>query len=58
MIYTAPYLMRLMRANPLRGQVGWGWAMEIENFSGPVKQHRAVRRVPWKFGVRCFPPYG
>ncbi len=30
----------------LRGQVGGGWALEIENFLGPVKWHRANRRVP------------
>jgi hypothetical protein len=47
MIYTAPYVMLLMRANPLRGQVGVGWAQEIETFLGPVKRHRAVRRVPF-----------
>ncbi len=27
---TAPYVMFLMRADPLRGQVGGGWALEIE----------------------------
>jgi hypothetical protein len=29
MIYTAPYVpvMLLMQANPLRGQVGGGWAL-------------------------------
>ncbi len=27
-----------------RGQVGGGWALEIKTF-GPVKWHRAVRRV-------------
>jgi hypothetical protein len=32
MIYTAPCVMFLMRADPLRGQVGGGWALEIENF--------------------------
>jgi hypothetical protein len=32
MIYTAPYVMLLMWANPLRGQVGGGWALEIETF--------------------------
>jgi hypothetical protein len=47
MIYTAPYVMLLMRANPLRGQVGEGWALEIETFLGPLKWHRAVRRVPF-----------
>jgi hypothetical protein len=30
MIYTVPYVMLLMRANPLRGQVGGGWALDIE----------------------------
>jgi hypothetical protein len=39
--------MVLMRANLLRGQVGAGWALEIETFLGPVKRHRAVRRVPF-----------
>jgi hypothetical protein len=37
--------MLLMRANPLREQVGGGWAREIETFLGPVKWHRAVRRL-------------
>jgi hypothetical protein len=36
----------LDRAYPLRGQVG-GWALEIEGFMGPVKWHRAERRVPF-----------
>jgi hypothetical protein len=40
-------VMLLMRANPLRGQVGGSWALEIETFLGPVKWHRAVRRVPF-----------
>jgi hypothetical protein len=47
MIYTAPYVMFLMRADPLREQVGGGWALEIEPFLGPVKWHRSVRRVPF-----------
>ncbi len=34
-----------MRADPLRVQVGNDWALEIETFLGPVKWHRAVRRV-------------
>jgi hypothetical protein len=42
MIYTAPYIMFLMRADPLRGQVGEGWALGIDTFLGPVKWHRAV----------------
>jgi hypothetical protein len=36
MIYTAPYVMLLIRADPLREQVGGGWALEIELF-GPWK---------------------
>ncbi len=47
MIYTAPYVTLLMRANPLRGQVGGDWALEIDTFLGPVKWHRAVKRVPF-----------
>ncbi len=47
MIYTSPYVIFLMSADPLRGQVGGGWALEIETFLGPVKWHRAVRRVPF-----------
>jgi hypothetical protein len=38
-------LLVLMRADPIRGQVGGGWALEIETFVGPVKWHRAVRQV-------------
>jgi hypothetical protein len=32
MLYMAPYLMLLMRANPLRWQEGGGWAQEVETF--------------------------
>jgi hypothetical protein len=39
--------MFLMRADTLRGQVGGDWALEIESFLGPVKWHRADRRVPF-----------
>jgi hypothetical protein len=39
--------MFLMRADPLRGQVGGGWAVEIEGFLGSVKWHRDDRRVPF-----------
>jgi hypothetical protein len=35
MIYTAPYVMFLMCADPLRGQVGGSWALEIETFWAP-----------------------
>jgi hypothetical protein len=31
-IYTAPYLTLLMRINPLQGQMGVGWALEIKTF--------------------------
>jgi hypothetical protein len=48
MIYTAPCIMFWMRAYPLRGQVGGGWALEIKSFLGPVKWHRADRRVPFR----------
>ena len=39
-----------MHAYPLRGQVGGGWALEFKSFLGPVKWHRADRRVP--FGAK------
>ncbi len=43
-----------MRAYPWRGQVRGGWALEFEGFLGPVKWHRADRRVP--FGAqKCCP---
>jgi hypothetical protein len=47
MIYMALYVMLLMQANPLEGQQGGGWALEIETFLGSVKWHRAVRPVPF-----------
>jgi hypothetical protein len=37
--------MFFMHADPLQG-VG-GWALEIETILGPVKWHRADRRVPF-----------
>ncbi len=40
--------MLLMRADPLRGQVGGGWALEIESFLGPLKWYRANRRVTFE----------
>jgi hypothetical protein len=48
MIYKAPYVMFLMSADPLRGQVGGGWALEFETF-GALKCQRA-KRVP--FGAK------
>ncbi len=47
MIYTAPCVMFLMRADTLRGQVGGGWALETDSFLGPVKWHRVYMRVPF-----------
>ncbi len=34
-----------MRAYPLRGEVGGGWALELSGFLGPVKWHRADKGV-------------
>jgi hypothetical protein len=47
MIYTVPCIMFWMRAYPLQGQVGGGWALDTASFLGPVKWHRADRRVPF-----------
>jgi hypothetical protein len=35
MIYIARYVTFVMFADPLRGQIGGGWAQEIETFLGP-----------------------
>ncbi len=43
MIYTAPCIMFWMRAYPLRGEVGGGWALEFESYLGPVKWHRELQ---------------
>ncbi len=37
MIYKAPRVMFLMRADTLRGQVGGGWALENREFFGPCE---------------------
>jgi hypothetical protein len=42
MIDTAPYEMLLMRTNPLLGQVGGGWALEILTFLGPKNGTRRM----------------
>jgi hypothetical protein len=47
MIYTALCIMFWMRAYPLRGEVGGGWALEFESFLGPVILHLSDRRVPF-----------
>jgi hypothetical protein len=38
MLYTSLYVMFFMQANPLLGQVGGGWALEISTFLG-LKWH-------------------
>jgi hypothetical protein len=47
MIYTAPCVMLLMRADTLRGEVVGGLALEISSFVGPCEMARADRRVPF-----------
>jgi hypothetical protein len=44
-IRPSAYRVMLLLRPALRGQVGVGWALEIECFLGPVKWHRADRRV-------------
>jgi hypothetical protein len=61
MIYMAPYVKVLMRADPLRGQVGGGWALKIETFLGSVKWHRAVSckqkpLLPYLVAFHTLPP--
>jgi hypothetical protein len=46
MIYTDPCIMFWMRAYPLRGEVGGGWALEFLSFLGSVKWERADRPPP------------
>jgi hypothetical protein len=43
LIYIALCIMFWMRAYPLRGHVGGGWALEIESLLGPVKWHGAQK---------------
>jgi hypothetical protein len=42
-----PCVKFLMRVDPLRGEVGGGWALEIETFLDPATWHRADRQVPF-----------
>jgi hypothetical protein len=46
LIDTALYVMLLMRANPLHGQVGGGWATGISTFLGP-KWHMPNGSLPF-----------
>ena len=43
LIYTSPCIMFWMRAYPLHGEVGGGWALEFPIFLGPVKWERAQK---------------
>jgi hypothetical protein len=55
MMYTTPFVMFLrMWADTLCGQVGGGWALEMESFLGPVKWHQADRRVPFGAQITVF----
>ncbi len=46
MIYLAPCVMFLMHADPLRGQVGGGWALEISILLGP-EWHSPISSMPF-----------
>jgi hypothetical protein len=47
MIYTAPCIMFWMRAYPLQGQVGEGWAMGFESFLGAEMEMPILLQVNW-----------
>jgi hypothetical protein len=47
MLYTSLYVMFLMRADPLLGQVGGGWTLEISTFLGP-KWHTPNGSMPFR----------
>jgi hypothetical protein len=55
MIYTAPCVRFLMRADRLRGEGGEGLALEISSFVGPCEIARAERRV--LFGAQSYKIY-
>jgi len=57
MVYTAPCIMFLMQADTLCGQMGGGWALEIESFLDPVKWHQGDRRVSF-WGPKNLRRYG
>ncbi len=46
MIYTALCIMFWIRAYPLLGQVGGGWALEFSSFLGP-KWHSPIGSMPF-----------
>jgi hypothetical protein len=60
MIYTALCIMLCMRAYPLLGQVGGGWALEISSFLGPkwhslpeveITQRKKIHRLAYRFSI-------
>ncbi len=59
MIYMALYVMLLMRANQLQGQVGGVWALESKTFLDPEKWYpvmdlpasKALRTEPYQSEV-------
>jgi hypothetical protein len=55
MIYAAPYVIFWMRAYPLRGEVGGGWALEFPSFLGPVNGNEPIRESDiWAQNTRVF----
>jgi hypothetical protein len=56
-INTALYVRLLMRANPLLGQMGGGWALEILTFFGTCLTARCHFTGPKKVSIsRAKPP--
>ena len=51
MIYTALYVMLLMRANPLLGQVGEGWLWKSRLFWAPNGTARCHFTGPKKVSI-------
>jgi hypothetical protein len=46
MIYTAPCVMFLMRADTLGGEVGgWGWRWKYRVLWAPVKLHEPIKLI-------------
>jgi hypothetical protein len=52
LLKTLNIVGKFFRSTIKAGQVRGGWALEIESFLGPVKWHRADRRVPFDLGPR------
>ncbi len=57
LFYTAPYVMFMMREDPLRGRVGGGWDLEIETFLGPEMTTSEANAICSTFFLpHCSPP--